>query len=103
MSYVLTHLYSHIVYKKKQQLILTPLKKPYAVFFRKKDLQLYVSRKLTPAEQNKLKHRAGSTGNCVCGHKIEAIPSWQFIYPTEGQTTQISLCNRQGDPGDSIS
>ena len=39
-----------------------------------------------------LEHRAESTGNCVCGHKIEAIPSWKMIYLTDGpQTTQISL------------
>ena len=30
-----------------------------------------------------LEHRAGSTGNCLCGHKIEAIPSWKTIYPTD--------------------
>ena len=35
-------LVSHIVYKKKQQLLLTPLKKPLAGFFRKKDIQSYM-------------------------------------------------------------
>ena len=44
MNYVLTHLYSHIVYKKKQQLLLKPLKKPLAGFFRKKDIQSYMYR-----------------------------------------------------------
>ena len=37
-------LYSHTVYKKKQQLLLTPLRKPLAGFFRKKDIQLYMYR-----------------------------------------------------------
>ena len=39
---LLTHMSSHIVYKKKQQLILLLLKKPLAGFSRKKDIQLYI-------------------------------------------------------------
>ena len=51
-----------------------------------------------------LEHRAESTGNCVCGHKIEAILSWKTIYPTDGpQTTQLSLCTRRRNPEDGIS
>ena len=39
--------------QKKQQLLLPPLKKLFAGFFRKKDIQSYMYRKkLTPAEQN---------------------------------------------------
>ena len=30
-----------------------------------------------------LEHRAGSTCNCVCGHKTKTIPSWKTIYPTD--------------------
>ena len=37
--------------QKKQKLLLSPLKKPLAVFFRKKDIR---SRKLIPTEQNYL-------------------------------------------------
>ena len=104
MNYVLTHLYSHIVYKKKQQLLLTPLKKPLAGLFRKKDIQSYMYQKIDSSGAKLLEHRAGSTGNCFCAHKVEAIPSWKTIYPTHWpQTTQISLCTRRGDPEDSIS
>ena len=42
---------------------------------------IYVSRTLTSAEQILFKARAESTSNCVCGHKIEAIPSGKTIYP----------------------
>ena len=53
MSYVLTHFYSHIVYKKKQQLLLTHLKNSMAWFFlQERHPAIYVSRKLTPPEQN---------------------------------------------------
>ena len=52
MNYVLTHLYYHVVYKKKQQLLLTPLKNSLEWFFLEKGHPvIYVSRKLTPAEQ----------------------------------------------------
>ena len=44
MNYMLTPLYSHIVYKMKQQLLLTPRKKPLAGFFCKKDIQSYIYR-----------------------------------------------------------
>ena len=62
---------------------------------------LYVSRLLNP---ELLKNWAGSTGNCVVSHKIEPIPSWKTIYPTDGsQNARISLSARWGDPEDSIS
>ena len=50
-----------------------------------------------------LELRVGDTGNCDCGHKVEAIFSWKTIYPTDGpQTTQSSPYIRRGDPKDSI-
>ena len=53
MNYVLTHLYSHMVYKKKQQLLLTPLKKTIGGVLSQKGYPvIYVSRKLNPPEQN---------------------------------------------------
>ena len=38
--------------QKKEQLILKPLKKQSAGFFRKKDIQLYMYKKMTPVEEN---------------------------------------------------
>ena len=92
MNYVLTHLYSHIVYKKKQQLLLTAMKIPLAGFFHKKDIQSYMYGDVDSSGVKLLERREKSTGNCVCGHKIESIPCYKTIYSIDGpQTTQISL------------
>ena len=89
--------------QKKQQLLLTPLKSHWRGSFARRTSSHICIEKVDSSGAKLLQHRAGSTGNCVCGHKIEAIPSWRTIYPTDGpQTIQISLCTRQGDPEDSI-
>ena len=50
--HVLNHLYSHIVYKMKQQLILTPRKKAIGgVLSHEGHSIIYAPRKLTPVEQ----------------------------------------------------
>ena len=78
-KYVLTYLYSHIIYKKKQQLLLTTLKKAIGgVLSQEGHSIIYVS-KADSSGAKLLGHRAGSTGNCVCGHKLEAIPSWKTL------------------------
>ena len=56
---------------------------------------IFVSRKLTPSEQNYSNIEREALAIVFCGHKIEAIPSWKTIYPIDGpQTTKISICTR---------
>ena len=59
INYVLTHLYNLIFYKMKQQLLQSPLKKPSAWFFSQEGHPvIYVSRKLTPVDQNDPNHQS---------------------------------------------
>ena len=65
--------------QKKQQILLTPLKKPLAGFYRKEARRTSSQICIKKVDSNGaklLKCRARSTGNCVCGHKIEAFFSF---------------------------
>ena len=79
MNFGPTHLYNHIVYKKKQQLLLTPLKNLLVGFFRNKFFRWrsrdICIKKIDSSGAKLLEHSAKSIGNCVCGLKVEAIPS----------------------------
>ena len=104
MNYLLNYLYSDIVYKRKQQLLVALLKKASKDFFRKMDMHLYVYQEcwLQRSKTNRTKY--GKHWQFFPGHKIKTIPSWKTIYPTNGlQIAQLSLRTKLGDPEDSIS
>ena len=97
MNYALTHLYSYIVYKKKQQFLRTSLLLSVTLniiwrcsFARWTSSHILIN-KFDSSGAKLLEHRAEIK-------KIEPIPSWKTIYPTDGpQTTQIFLCTRRGN------
>ena len=55
--------------QKKQQLLLTPLKKPLAGSFARRTSSHICIEKIDSSGEKLLEHRAGITGNCVCGRK----------------------------------
>ena len=55
--------------QKKQQLLLTPLKKPLAGFFARRTSSHICIKKIDSSAAKLLERRAEGTGNCVCGHK----------------------------------
>ena len=104
MNYVLTPLYSHINYKKKQQLQVTPPKKLLRVSFARRTSSYICFEQIDSSEAKVLIKKAWSTGNCLCGHKTERVSFWKKIYPKDrSQATQIPLCIRRRNYENSMS